>query len=164
VTVARAATVTIGGHTVTITQAAAPCTYTLSPTTASITAAGGTGTITVTTGTGCSWTAISDSAWLTLSPTSGSANGSVSYTAAPANAATIGRAATVTIGEQTVTITQAAAPCTYALAPTTTSVGAAGGTGPITVTAGTGCAWSATSDSGWLTVSPTSGSANGSVT
>jgi hypothetical protein len=54
-------------------------------------------------------------------------------------------------------------PCTYAATATGTSVPAAGGTGTVTVTAGTGCNWFATSSAGFVTLSASQGSANGSV-
>ena len=52
--------------------------------------------------------------------------------------------------------------CTYSVLPVTRTVGAAGGTTTVTVTAEAGCAWTATSNVGWVTVSPASGS--GAVT
>jgi Glucose / Sorbosone dehydrogenase/Putative binding domain, N-terminal len=58
--------------------------------------------------------------------------------------------------------------CTYAISPTSQSVGAAGGTGTVAVTAGAGCAWTAVSNvsnPSWIQVtSGSSGSGNGSVT
>ena len=50
---------TIGGQTFSVTQAGAPCTFTISPTSSNLTtSAATTGTVTVTAGTGCSWTAV----------------------------------------------------------------------------------------------------------
>ncbi|MBI4748442.1 MAG: choice-of-anchor D domain-containing protein [Acidobacteria bacterium] len=55
--------------------------------------------------------------------------------------------------------------CNYSLSPTNSSIGSGGGTGSISVTAGTGCNWTASSNVGWMTVtSGFSGSGNGSVT
>ena len=54
-------------------------------------------------------------------------------------------------------------PCTYAAAATGTSVPAAGGTGTVSVTAGAGCNWFATSSAGFVTLSASQGTANGSV-
>jgi glucose/arabinose dehydrogenase len=55
-------------------------------------------------------------------------------------------------------------PCTYSINPTSASVGQAGGTGSVTVTAGATCAWTATSNSPWITITAgSSGSGNGTV-
>jgi fibronectin type 3 domain-containing protein len=54
--------------------------------------------------------------------------------------------------------------CTYAISPSSASYSSSGGTGSISVTAPSGCAWTATSNNGWITItSGASGSGNGSV-
>src|SRR5204863_5202832 len=66
-TTSRTGTMTIGGQTFTVTQAGAPCTFTISPTSSNLRSeerrvgkVGGSG------GTGCSWTANSSDAWSTI--------------------------------------------------------------------------------------------------
>jgi hypothetical protein len=55
-------------------------------------------------------------------------------------------------------------PCTYSINPTSASFGKAGGTGSVSVTAGAGCAWTATSNASWITINgASSGSGNGLV-
>jgi plastocyanin len=55
--------------------------------------------------------------------------------------------------------------CTFSLAPSSASVAAAASSGGVSVTAAAGCAWTAMSNSGFLTVtSGASGSGNGTVT
>ena len=54
-------------------------------------------------------------------------------------------------------------PCTYSSVASRTSFPAAGGSGTVTVTAGTGCTWFATSSVGFVTVSVAQGTGNGSV-
>jgi hypothetical protein len=57
-----------------------------------------------------------------------------------------------------------AAPCTYAIDPTSRAVGSDGGSGNVTVTAGTGCGWTAFANAAWLRVtSGSGGSGNGAV-
>ena len=56
-TTARTVTGTVAGQTFSVTQAAASCTYSISPASASAAAAGTSGTITVTTQAGCAWSA-----------------------------------------------------------------------------------------------------------
>jgi len=166
---ARTGSITVGGTTTfAVTQAAAggaACTYNLSSTSTSIAAAGGSGSITVSTGNGCAWTASRNDGWITVtSGANGSGNGSVGFTvAANAGGARMG---TITVAGQTVSVTQAAAvvACTYNISPTSTSIAATGGSGSITVSTGTGCAWTASRNDGWITVtSGASGSGNGSV-
>src|SRR5207249_11401545 len=74
---------------------------------------------------------------------------------------------TITGDAQTLTVTQAAAPaCTFSLSPTSQSVTSSATTGSFTVTAGTNCSWTATSNNAdWLTItSAPNGTGNGSVT
>ena len=160
---ARAGTLTIANQTFTVNQAGG-CTYSINPATqpAPIGGANG-GPVTVTAGTGCGWTATTTDNWITItSGASGSGNGSVSYsTAANSGAA---RTGTITIGGQTFTVNQAGS-CSYSINPATQSapIGGANG-GPVTVTAGTGCGWTATTTDNWITItSGASGSGNGSV-
>ncbi|MGH9842282.1 MAG: PQQ-dependent sugar dehydrogenase, partial [Blastocatellia bacterium] len=64
----------------TYTATYAACSYTISPTTQTIAPAGGSGTVSVTAAAGCSWTAVNNDAWITVTAgSSGSGNGSVSY-------------------------------------------------------------------------------------
>src|SRR5438093_785749 len=54
------------------------------------------------------------------------------------------------------------APCSFSIAPSSVSIAAGGGTGTINVTAGAGCAWTAVSNSAFLTIlSGSSGSGDG---
>jgi uncharacterized protein (TIGR03437 family) len=160
---ARTGTLTIAGQTFTVNQAAAACTYAITPTSASIAATGGSGTVAITAGMGCAWTAASNTAWITItSATSGSGNGSITYMVAASTGPA--RTSTLTIAGLTFTVNQAAAACTYAITPTSANVAATGGTGMVAVTAGTGCMWTATSNAGFITItSGASGTGNGTV-
>jgi uncharacterized protein (TIGR03437 family) len=54
--------------------------------------------------------------------------------------------------------------CTYALSPQSGAVAAAGGTGSVSVTAATGCPWSASFSSTWVSITAgASGSGNGTI-
>jgi hypothetical protein len=160
---ARIGTITIAAQTFTVTQAGG-CAASINPSSQSIGSSGGAGTaVAVTAGTGCAWTAASNDSWLTISSgASGSGNGSVAFTVA-ANASSA-RTGTMLIAGQTFTVTQAGA-CTFGITPTSQSIGAGGGTGSaITVTGAAGCAWSASNNDPWITVtSGTSGTGNGTV-
>ena len=75
------------------------------------------------------------------------------------------RTGTLTIGGKTFTVTQAGATCAPTIAPPRPTLPAAARHGQVTVTAATGCAWTATSNAAWITISAgATGSGNGSVT
>ena len=66
--------------------------------------------------------------------------------------------------EATVRI-QVSVPCSYAISPPARSLGASSGSGSVSVVAAAGCAWKATADAPWLTVTGgSSGTGNGTVT
>jgi hypothetical protein len=103
----RSATLTIAGQAFTITQEAAPCSFTVSPTTLQVSNNGGTQTFTVTTATYCTWTAAvtTGGTWLAItSGATGTGNGSVEVSVDrnrdPA------RSGTLTIAGKLVTINQ----------------------------------------------------------
>jgi len=82
------------------------CSYSLSPTSAIVTAFPGTGSFNINTGAGCSWTAVSNNPWITItSGSSGTGNGVVDFSFA-SNKATTPRTGTITAGGQTFTLTQ----------------------------------------------------------
>ena len=140
-------------------------TLSVSPTSLTVgSAAGSTGTFNIT--SNLSWTVSSNQTWLSVSPASGSNNGTVTVTA-QANTGSA-RTATVTVSapgatSQTVTVTQNAAGVTLSVSPTSLSVAAAAGsTGTFNITSNT--SWTVSSNQTWLTASPTSGSNNAAVT
>jgi hypothetical protein len=166
----RVGTIVLADQRITVAQASvagtAPCAYTLSLSgDVAIAAPGGSGVVAVSTTAGCPWTASSSVPWVTVtSAASGSGSGAVAFSVAtnPGSA----RVGTVTIAGQTFTVTQASAtiPCAYSIAPPDASIPAGGGSGTVSVTAGTGCNWATTSNAAWLTVtSGASGTGNGSV-
>ena len=82
------------------------CSYSLSPTSATVTAFPGTGSFSINTGAGCSWTAVSNNTWITITGgSSGTGNGVVDFSFA-SNKATTPRTGTITAGGQTFTLTQ----------------------------------------------------------
>jgi trimeric autotransporter adhesin len=155
----RAGIVRIAGLTYTVTQSAAtspqPCSFLLGSTTQSVAAGGGSVTVTVSTAVGCGWMATSQVSWIAVeSSAQGSGYGSVTLTVGPNSGAE--RSGVVTVAGQTFTVNQATGtstpPCSYALGSTTQSVPAGGGAVVVSVLASTGCAWTATSHVGWITV------------
>ncbi len=141
------------------------CSFTLGALSASTAGSGGTGSDSVSTGATCGWAATSNAAWLTISGgASGMGNGSVNYSVA-ANPNCTSRSGSLTIAGQTFMVTQSAGSPSASISPTAATTGAGAGGGSIAVTIGTGCAWTATSNAAWLTISGgASGMGNGSVT
>ena len=157
----RSGTLTIAGQPFTVNQDNG-CSVSIAPTAATVVPAGGTGSVAVTAAGGCAWTAASDAPWLTITAgASGSGNGTVQYNAAATTGGS--RSATITIGGQAFTVTQGSG-CSVAFAPASLTIPAAGGSSNVGVTAGAGCAWTASTGTQWLTIaSGASGSGNGTV-
>ncbi len=82
------------------------CTYSISPTRETYSASGGTGTITVTAEPGCTWTASSNSPWITITDATGSGTGTVTYTVDLYVGRPKKRNGSMTVAGQTVTIQQ----------------------------------------------------------
>ncbi|HEX3479764.1 MAG TPA: BACON domain-containing carbohydrate-binding protein [Kofleriaceae bacterium] len=142
----------------------AGCSYSISPSSASPAAAGGSASVAVTAASGCSWVATSNDSWITITGgASGTGGGTVSYSVAQNTSGA--RAGTMTIAGQTFTVTQAAGgSCTYSLSPTSSSPPAAGNSASVSVTAGAGCSWTATSNAAWITITAgSSGTGSGTV-
>jgi phosphatidylserine/phosphatidylglycerophosphate/cardiolipin synthase-like enzyme/regulation of enolase protein 1 (concanavalin A-like superfamily) len=161
-TTGAAATATFDNVTVTP-PLNAPCSYTLSPNAQAIAAVGGGASVAVATGSTCDWTAASNDPWITVTGgAAGTGNGVVSVSV-EGNAGDA-RSGSATIGGQTFTISQAAAGCTYSIAPASVSIAADGSSTMVTISVRSGCAWTATANVPWLSVtSPASGTGNGNV-
>ena len=163
----RTGTISVADQVLTIRQADLTCRYTIAPAAQSLAAVGGTGgPVTVSTSVGCSWTAISNASWITVTAgQAGSGSGTVSFTVAANPAAS--RTGTLSIAGQTLTVTQAgAAGCAYSVTPTAQNIGPSGGVAPaIVVATSAPCPWTADSTAPWITLlSGTAGTGNGAVT
>ena len=159
----RRGVISVGGQSFSVTQAVA-CSYRLASTSHSAPPGAGAVTLVVTAPSGCSWTAASNAAWITVnSGQTGNGNGSVLLTVATNTGPS--RTGTVVIAGQTLTVTQGSA-CAYSIAPPSQSIGFEGGLGtPVAVTAASGCTWTAASNVPWIVVAAgQTGAGNGSVT
>jgi hypothetical protein len=104
---------------------------------------------------GCNWTATASDSWIFItSDTSGSGTGTVEYgvrdnfTIAP-------RQGSITVAGQTFTIVQdslTAEDCIYTLSPTSRIFSAVGGSSNVVVNCEERCAWGATVDVNWVTI------------
>jgi hypothetical protein len=158
---ARTGSLTIAGLTFTINQGQG-CTFAMSPGNGSAPAAGGSGSFDVRTSDGCGWSAASNATWLTITAgATGTGNGTVRYTAAVNSGPP--RTGNITVGGQTFTLTQDVG-CSYTFSPTSQNIGSGGGTIGVPVSAPADCAWSASSNAGWIGISSgNTGSGNGTV-
>jgi hypothetical protein len=129
----------------------------------SFTADGGTGTLAITTTRDCTWSVATSASWVAIANTTGQGEASVPYTVS-SNPVPVPRAAEISVSDATLQVSQAPAPCRFSMSPTTGSVGAAGGAFTVQLSTLAGCAWTATTDASWLTItSGASGSASGPI-
>jgi concanavalin A-like lectin/glucanase superfamily protein/BACON domain-containing protein len=143
--------------------------------------AGKTITVSNTGGGTLSWTASDDAPWLTLAPTSGTNNGSVTATVSLAGLTADTYTATVTISASGVSGSPRTIPVTLtvdpppppalAVSPTSVAFSATvGGAAPaaqnvsVTNTGSGTLSWTAADDAAWLAVAPASGTAPGTIT
>jgi hypothetical protein len=144
------------------------CTFAVSPEHKAVAAAGESLAVSVTAPGGCTWTAASGAPWISIaSGQSGAGAGSVQVVVAPNSGAA--RSGILSIAGHTVAVDQAAAPaptpiCTYGIKPTWYEAGRGPDDVRISVSAENGCAWSASNDAPWVSITDgRSGSGNGTV-
>lgn len=139
------------------------CGVALSGATTSFPSSGGNGTVAVNTERECSWSAASDSSWVTITPPSeGAGSGTVSFSVR-GNPDAAARTGFITVNDQRVRIAEEAAPCRFELDRNAETFQPAGGSGSVRVSAPSGCRWSASSSSDWLSLQDTSGSGSSVV-
>jgi len=101
----RIGTIAIAGQTFIVTQDSG-CTFSINPTSQDLTALGGAGSVSVSTPNGCSWTAVSNASWITItSDNSGVGIGTVNYSVA-SNTSNKLRNGTINIAGKTFTVKQ----------------------------------------------------------
>ena len=114
-----------------------------------------------------SWTVTSSATWCTVSPSSGSNNGTVTVKASE-NTSTADRTATITVTgggiTKTISVTQGHKDSDPYLTVNKSSLSFdySGGSSTFTITSNV--SWTVTSSATWCTLSPSSGSSNGTVT
>jgi hypothetical protein len=137
---------------------------TLAASPSTVDANGGSGQVNITVDRDCTWDARADADWIRLTPpTSGQGEGTLRFTTT-ANTAVSSRRGAVVVNDQRVDVVQAAAACSFALSAPGAEAPAQGAALAVTVTAPTGCSWTATSPVEWIQVSQgRQGSGNGVV-
>jgi hypothetical protein len=146
----RGGGIAINGQEVAIRQDAAACTFTV-PAGDTVSSDGERRSLEVAaSGPECSWTARSETEWLAIvQGTQGSGSGQVVYEARATEGPS--RSGELTIAGHRVAVTQGLG-CSVAIAPASQAIGAAGGSGAITVTTDAACPWSAQSQSPWISI------------
>ncbi|HYO75300.1 MAG TPA: FG-GAP-like repeat-containing protein [Thermoanaerobaculia bacterium] len=140
------------------------CTYSLAASAVSLGASALSGnTVGVTAGDNCAWTAVSNSAFISVTGgAQGTGNGTVTYSV-QANVGGAPRVGTITIAGKTFTVNQAAQQaCSVSLTDGSARfIIRDGATNTIAFT--TACSWSASSNAGWLTLNNPSGAGSGEL-
>jgi hypothetical protein len=170
VTAARGALVTVSAaglasQFVMVTQSPAATSLSVSPVTLTVGAAAGS-SASVNVVSNAAWTIASDQTWITVTPASGSGNGQVIVTAT-ANTVAVSRIATLTVSAagaepHKVTVTQSALVPTLTVHPALLTVGAVEGSSSYFVIE-SNSGWTVSSNMAWLSVTPSSGTGNGTV-
>jgi hypothetical protein len=154
----RTGTLNIAGDVFTVVQSS--CDITVTPPTVTAAASGATTFALVRAGASCSWNASTPTSWISFpSGTSGTGTDWVTFQVA-ANTGGSTRTGSVNVSGEVVTVIQNGA-CTIVVTPTTVSAPGAGGVLFVNVSTGAGCAWSATSQTSWITINPASSSGTG---
>jgi hypothetical protein len=126
-----------------------PCSILVSPTTRFWPATGGEGTVSVAVRGTCDWTATSDVSWIEIK----SFPGMVTYRVRP-NDTGSARSGKMMIAGGTIPIIQEGnAACSFSLSADFGKFKAGGGSDDLTVTCDSRCAWQATSDVYWISIS-----------
>jgi hypothetical protein len=118
----------------------------------SIVAAGGAGALSITTQPECAWSAASQVGWITnLSPASGQGSSQLEFRVEP-NPSAATRTGEIAVNDGRIQIVQEGAPCVFDVRPGNLTIGPGGGSIATTVSAATGCAWTASVNVPWITV------------
>jgi len=162
----RKGLMTVALATITVTQSAKVCNFSVSSTSANHPVGGGTGAFQVT--ANCSWRAVSsDQSWIQVPNGTSTTDGTVNYTIGP-NACVAGRSGLITIqtglpNPPAVAIKQDGSPANMTLSASSATADSAGTDGRVLVSTGNGCGWTATSDVSWMQITASAGSGNGGI-
>jgi hypothetical protein len=139
------------------------CVGTLTPSYVSRSSAAAPVTIAVAVSAGCTWTAVSNSPWITVSNVN-IASGTATLALASNITSQHARAGSVTIAKNTLSVSQGGTTCFYTVSPGSKSAADIGDSGSVTVSATPGCAWQAIANDPWISVvAGAAGTGNGQV-
>ena len=171
-TSSRSATITVSANgvsdrVVTITQSGATPAATLAANPMNLTFDANGGNQTITVSSNLSWTASDNVGWLSIAPSSGSNNGTITVTAQN-NTSTNNRSGFITlrgngVSDVRVSVNQTGATPVPFMTVSRTNLNFDAGGGNATVNISSNVSWSATDDVSWLSLAPSTGSNNGSL-
>lgn len=155
-----------GNWTVNLTTSTTACDFTISPTAQGFPVSGGSGSFDISMPPACSWTATSNSSFVTLnSAAAGSGNGNVGFSVAANQGGPRSGSITISNGFATRTFSiQQSSGCPTSLSQTAVGFPASGGSGTVAVTAGAPCTYLATSGASWVQVTSPTQSGSGTIT
>jgi hypothetical protein len=164
----RRAQVVVSNQSVDVAQQPAPCQFAVAPGRVDVGPSQSTVSFALTATPGCAWVARSTVDWIVpVPPASGTGNANVTFTLSANPAAA--RAGIVAIGDAQAAVNQQAAGspappsqpppseppgpgCSFTVAPLSATVPAEGGDVPIAVTGPDACAWAASSNADWISI------------
>jgi mannan endo-1,4-beta-mannosidase len=144
-----------------------PATSNLSVSPATLTFAPGASSSAVAVTANVAWTVTDNQGWISVTPTSGTNNGSFSVSVT-ANTGTTSRSGTVTVTgtgvpARTITVNQASQPNDLFLTTTPASLSFSSGASSMNASVMSNVSWSVTDNQTWITVTPASGSNSGTL-
>ena len=159
----RSGTVTIGGRSLSITQAnGCPASPDGVPSRLNFGSSGESQTVTLNEDAGCPYAVETDDVWITVRPASVAGNGTVTVEVMAHTGPE--RMGTVTIGAASVQVTQAnGCPASPGGVPGTRDYGSSAESQDVTLTEDAGCPYPVATDAAWITVDPASVAGNGTV-
>jgi uncharacterized protein (TIGR03437 family) len=166
--ISRQAMLSVVGQTIAITQAAASCSFAITPSTQNFPVAGANGSVAV--AANCAWSLSTDvGQWVTIPNSNGNTAATVAFTVG-ANGCLGSRSGRLFLSGSGLAnalpsaITQDGSPANFSISATSATVGAEGGPGHFAITTGVGCGWSASSNVSWMHITGgATGSGNGNV-
>lgn len=151
----RTGTISVAGLTFTVMQAGLPCTYSIEPIGKRFSERGGESSFSVTANAGCGWTASTVDTWIFItSQASGAGSGLITYGVRDnsAGAARQGAIMVAGISFRVVQDGHNIEACTYVLNPSSAVFNASGGSGSVQIATEGTCAWDATTNASWITI------------
>jgi uncharacterized repeat protein (TIGR01451 family) len=151
----RTGTISVAGLTFTVMQAGLPCTYSIEPTGKRFGERGGESSFSITSNAGCDWAASTMDPWIFItSEPSGTGSGLVTYVVRD-NLTSAARQGAITVAGISFRVVQDGhniEACTYVLSPSSAVFNASGGSGSVQIVTDGTCAWDATPNVSWITL------------
>jgi len=149
-----------------VTEPAPACTFTLSAMSLTVPAEAASASVTVETAAHCNWTVTSDRGWMSVNGIPARIGPGIASATLTENTGESPRTGTLTIAGQAVAVSQGgvAPPCSFRLEPGNASWPHEGGSGTFSVITPERCAWTARSNTSWITLtSGQQGTGSGTV-